>query len=81
MRMTYDHSAPKKATNLSVNQDLLRQARDLGLNLSGVLEERLVEIISQARRDAWLAENQDAIQEYNEHIASRGAFSDALRRF
>ena len=29
MRPVYDNTAPKKATNLSINSDLLRKAREL----------------------------------------------------
>jgi antitoxin CcdA len=33
----YDSQAPKKATNLSINSDLLNRARALDINLSAVL--------------------------------------------
>ena len=44
MESLYNRSASKKATNLTINHDLLRQARELKINLSQTLEERLVEI-------------------------------------
>ncbi len=34
MQDLYDIHAPKKATNLSLNSDLLQKARDLKVNLS-----------------------------------------------
>jgi antitoxin CcdA len=77
----YDPNAPKKSANLSINNDLLRQAKALNINLSQTLEQRLVEIIREARRQAWLHENQAALDDYNQHIGSHGAFSDGLRRF
>ncbi len=77
----FDRSAPKKATNVSVNRDLLRQARGLGLNLSQTLEDRLVEIVREHRRESWLEENRDAIDDYNRRVQRDGAFSDGLRRF
>lgn len=77
----YDRAAPRKPTNVSVNSDLLRQARELGLNLSGELEQRLIEVIRTARRARWLEENADAIDEYNRRIESDGVFSDGLRTF
>lgn len=77
----YDRSAPRKATNLSINADLLRIARELQLNLSRELEQRLEEVIARQRRDQWLAENQQAIDAYNEHIERHGVFSDGLRTF
>ena len=77
----YDRSAPRKATNLSVNSDLLRIARDLGFNLSRELEHRLEELITKERRKRWLAENEKAIEAYNDHVERNGVFSDGLRRF
>ena len=77
----YDRKAPRKATNLSINAHLLAQARELGLNLSALLEERLSEVLREARRQQWREENRQAIQDYNERVAQRGSFGDAKRRF
>ncbi|MFA9462522.1 type II toxin-antitoxin system CcdA family antitoxin [Thiohalorhabdus sp. Cl-TMA] len=77
----FNPDAPRKATNLSINADLLAQARALDLNLSRLLEERLTEAVREARRQAWLAENQEALADYNERIAEQGSFGDRVRRF
>lgn len=77
----FDTAAPKKATNLSINADLLRQARELNINLSQTLEQHLAEIVREVRRQQWLAENKGAIDVYNQRIESQGAFSDGLRQF
>lgn len=77
----FDPDAPRKATNLSINADLLAQARALDLNLSRLLEERLTEAVREARRQNWLAENQEALADYNERITERGSFGDRSRRF
>lgn len=65
----------KKAVNLSIDSELLKAAREDGLNLSKVLERALKE--ERARR--WLAENKDAIEAYNEDIRKHGVWSDGLR--
>ena len=77
----FNPSAPKKSANLSINADLLQQAKQLNINLSQALEQRLAEIVRQEKRSQWLAENQDALEEYNRRIEKRGTFSDGLRRF
>ncbi len=77
----YDVDAAKKAANLSVNADLLAQARGMKINLSRVFEERLAEVVLAARRKAWLEENRAAIDDYNTRIAERGSFGDSVRRF
>ena len=71
----------KKSTNLTVDSELLRQARELKINLSRTLEQRLDEIIRKARAEHWLEENRGALESYNRHVEHRGAFSDKLRRF
>lgn len=81
MLTTYNTKAPKKATNLSVNQDLLKRARALKLNLSQVLEDRLIELLREQERQVWLTENKDAIQDYNDRVEKHGVFSDGKRRF
>ena len=77
----FNQSAPKKSANLSINADLLQQARRLNINLSQTLELHLAEIIRQAQRSQWLAENKNALDEYNRRIEKHGMFGDGLRRF
>lgn len=79
--IVYNQAAPKKSANLSINADLLQQAKQLNINLSQTLEQHLAEIIRQAQRNQWLAENKNALDEYNRRIEKHGAFSDGLRRF
>jgi len=77
----FDVSAPKRPTNVSVNGDLLRQARELDINLSQALEERLIERILTERQRRWLEENKVAIEDYNCRVELEGVFSDGLRQF
>jgi antitoxin CcdA len=76
-----DPKAPKKAVNLSVNSDLLRQARELKVNLSKILETQLEQMIRQERARRWQEENRDAIEAHNRWIEEHGVFSDRLRQF
>lgn len=79
--IAFNPVGPKKSANLSINAELLQQAKQLNINLSQTLELHLAEIVRQAQRDQWLAENKDALHDYNRRIEARGAFSDGLRRF
>jgi antitoxin CcdA len=74
-------SASKKAVNLSVDADLLREARANDINLSAALERALEETLRQHRRERWMAENKQGIAAYNEHVDAHGAFGDTLRSF
>lgn len=77
----YNPKAGKKATNVSINGDLLKQAKALKINLSKTLEDRLAELLIDEKRRIWKEENRDAIDDYNRRINDKGAFSDGLRRF
>lgn len=81
MPALFDPAAPKRPTNLSINSDLLSQARALGLNLSATLEQALVDQLRKRQRGRWLAENRGAIAAYNEQVEQGGVFSDGLRGF
>lgn len=71
----------KTPTNLSLRDDLVRRAKQLGLNLSDILETALAEAVRRAEREAWEAENREAIDAYNERVAKHRVFSDDWRRF
>ncbi len=77
----YDTSAPKKPANLSINGDLLQQAKEHRINLSQALESRLEELLREEKQRQWQKDNQAAVEEYNRRIEARGAFSDGLRHF
>jgi antitoxin CcdA len=71
----------KAPTNLSIRKDLVARARQLGLNLSQVVEGAIEEAIRTVEREQWLAENREAIDGYNGQVEKRGLFSDDWRRF
>ena len=77
----YDSAAPKRASNLSVNSSLLTEARRYKLNLSKLLEQALVEALTEKKLSEWLEENREALEAYNERVEARGVFSDGLRTF
>lgn len=81
MLPTYDPAAPKKPTNLSINSDLLRRAKELNLNLSQTLEQALEQVLKQKQQAVWLEQNREAIKRYNEVVDQDGVFSDGLRAF
>ncbi len=47
--MGYDRTAPKRAINVSLNDDLVRQARLYTRNLSGTLEDLLQDFVERER--------------------------------
>jgi len=81
MHTGYRLDAPKKPVNLSLNSDLLRMGKELGLNLSNVAETALAQAVKDSMAERWLKENVDAIQAYNKRVEANGVFSDGARTF
>ena len=79
--VAYDTSAPKRPTNVSVNEDLLAKARDLGVNLSQTLEEGLKVRLAEERRKRWLEDNKAAFAACHDHFEKYGLWSDGFRMF
>ena len=71
----------KTPTNVSVRADLVKRAKELGLNLSGLLEGALEQAIREAEREKWMRENEEAIDGWNRWVAKHGSFSDQWRKF
>ena len=74
-------SVRKVATNLSIQAEVVREAKALGLNLSEVFEAAVVGAVRRKRQDAWLEANRKAIESYNALVARDGVFSDGWRKF
>jgi len=81
MLVTYNLSAPKKPTNLTINSDLLTQAKNLNINISSVLETALADKVKQKMQSDWIEENSDSILFYNNYVDKFGVFSDDSRTF
>lgn len=81
MAYVYDRKAPRQAANLSINKELLNDARQAGINLSAALEEVLAEKVANARRESWVKENSGAIAAYNDFVDEKGLASDGTRSF
>lgn len=77
----YDREATKRPMQLHVNSDLLEKARELGVDLAATLEDALALEVHRRRREAWLEENREAIEVYNERVRQHGVFSAGLRGF
>ncbi len=73
-----DRSAPKRATSLMLNADLVAKAEALGLDLSERVErllEREVEALLAGNRPT-LAEIESTIEASNELVERFGSFAD-----
>ncbi len=81
MVLTYDIHATKKATNLSINSDLLKKAKSFKINLSKSFESYLNQLVKEKEEKKWAEENSKAIESFNKRVEESGMFSDGLRSF
>ncbi|EGQ9502942.1 type II toxin-antitoxin system CcdA family antitoxin [Vibrio cholerae] len=81
MRTTFSTQAPKKATNLNLNSELLAEAKRLNINLSATMEKALEKEVSSRLKAEWLEQNAEAIEACNELTEKNSLFSDSYRVF
>jgi len=65
-------TAPKKATNLTLNSKVLEVARELGMNISQTVDGLLAEEVKRRYWEKWAEESKDGIAAYNARIAKEG---------
>lgn len=81
--MKHEHigRGPRQAVNLSLNAELIAEARALGVNLSQASEPAIAAAVKAAREAAWVKDNWDAIQSSNAWVEKHGLPLDAYRMF
>ncbi len=62
----------KKPTNVSLDSELVEQAKHLGINLSQSCEEGLRKEVGKALSDAWKRENHGEIEKWNDWVRENG---------
>jgi antitoxin CcdA len=81
MNHIYSRDAPKRRTNLTINEDLVRAAKEMGLNLSEIAEEALTAAVRERARKQWEKENAEALEVHRHRVEAHGTFGDLVRRF
>lgn len=61
-------TAPKKATNVSLAENLLSEAKELRINVSQAAEAGLAKAVAEKRAELWLKENREAIESSNAFV-------------
>jgi antitoxin CcdA len=74
-------SVRKARLNITVDADLLSEARKQGLNLSELMERAIADVTKAERARKWREDNAEAIEQYNAMIEEEGLWSDGLRQF
>jgi antitoxin CcdA len=71
----------KRATNVSLDADLLSEAKELGVNISRACDRGLALQIAEERGKRWLEENKAAIESSNDYVERHGVPLARHRRF
>ena len=74
-------SSVRRATNVTLPEELLRDAREMGINLSQACERGLAVAVAEQRRQRWLEENREAMDAWNGYVAEHGLPLAAFRQF
>ena len=74
-------TANKKPTNLSLDQSLLQEARQFGVNLSQAAESGIKQAVASAKATHWKKENAGALQSSNTWVEQNGLPLDQYRQF
>ncbi len=71
----------RRATSLTMDRQLLDDARALGVNVSRAAEAGLMIALKEARETAWKRENAGAIADFNAYIEENGLPLANFRQF
>jgi antitoxin CcdA len=74
-------TAPKKATNVSLAEKLLSEAKELRINVSQAAEAGLAKVVAEKRAELWLKENREAVESSNAFVEKRGLPLEKYRMF
>ncbi|BBU70015.1 hypothetical protein ICHIJ1_07120 [Fluviibacter phosphoraccumulans] len=76
MRANHEHErsvrGTRKATNVSIGQALLEEAKALNINISQAAEAGLRVALMQKRAELWLQENAVALDSSNAYVLEKG---------
>lgn len=74
-------SGSKKATNVTLAENLLAEARDLRINVSQAAEAGIAKAVAEKRSEIWLKENLEAIESSNAYVEKHGLPLEKYRMF
>lgn len=72
---------PRRATNVTLPDSLLRAARELDINVSQACERGLAAAVAETRAQRWLRENRAAMDAWNSYVERNGLPLADFRQF
>ena len=65
-------NAAKKATNVSLAEPLLAEAKELRINVSQAAEAGVAQAVAAKRAEQWVAENKEVFESSNAYVEKYG---------
>lgn len=62
----------RKPVNLSLNEQLLKEARSYKINMSKAAENGIIEALNRAKTELWKKENEEALESSNSYVSKNG---------
>lgn len=81
MKTIASRGGARKATNVTIDEALLVEAKALSVNVSQAAEAGVAQAIAQRRAERWLAENQEALASSNAYVEVHGLPLSRHREF
>jgi antitoxin CcdA len=79
--MTRENAGVRQRTNVTLPEALLREARQLNINLSQACERGLSAVVLEMKAAQWRQENQAAMDAWNAHVEEKGLPLAEYRQF
>lgn len=74
-------TSTRRATNVTLPEQLLTEARNLNVNVSQACERGLALEIREIRARRWLEENRPAMDAWNDYVEKHGLPLEEFRQF
>ena len=71
----------KRQVTVTIREDLLREAKEHGLNVSHAAEEGIAARTKEAREEKWREENRAGIEGWNDYVRENGLPLEKYRTF
>jgi antitoxin CcdA len=68
----FDRNAPRKGKRVLLNADLLKKAKQYGIDVAHACERGLAQEVAKHRAGDWAKENEEVIRSANEYVAKHG---------
>lgn len=76
-----EKAMPRRATNVTLPESLLQEARSLDINVSQACERGLAAEVAATKAQRWLRENRAAMDSWNDYVDQNGLPLAEFRQF